>query len=259
MSRVVKQLLYGTLYLLIFFGVAWGVYAITLRPAPSCFDNKQNGQETGVDCGGNCISCEIKNLQPLSLSPAVLFSADRNFSTAAEIRNSNASHGAKFDYEVNFYDAGGKNLKNIKNEGFIYAGEQKSLIEGIRITTGIPVRAEIKILEPSLTWLRQTDFFNPPHALKAVNAVIAEIENGQAVVSGRISNLNNNYVLSRVIVSAFLIDKLGVKIGASKTLLNDLAPFGSQDFKIIIPVRKDLLNEVDLEATAQSVFVEVLK
>lgn len=255
-QRILKQILYGAFYLLVLAGILWVIYVVALRPAPSCFDNRQNGGETGVDCGGPCISCEIKNLQPISLLPAILFSADRNFSAAAEIRNLNVGHGAKFDYEVNFYDAAGKNLKNIKNTGFIYGGESKSLIDGARITTGIPARAEIKILEPSLIWLRQTDFFNPPHKLEAVNAVI---ENEQAVVvSGRISNLNN-YALSRVIAGAFLVDKLVIKIGASKTLLENLDSFGSQDFKIIIPVRKDLASEVDLEATAQSVFVEVLK
>lgn len=253
--RLIKQLLYGTFYVLILVAVGYGIYTVTLKPVSSCFDNRQNGNETGVDCGGDCVSCEIKNLQPLFLSPAILFSADRNFSAAAEIRNLNTSHGTKFDYEVNFYDAAGKNLRNIKNISFIYGGESKSLIEGARITTGIPARAEIKIDGQSISWQKQQDFFNPPHNVEAVDA---KIENGQAVVSGRIINLNN-HPLSRVIASSFLVDKLGVKIGASKTLLENLTPFGSQDFKIIIPVKKDLVGEIDPEATAQSVFVEVLK
>ncbi|MBI3046304.1 MAG: hypothetical protein HYY86_02070 [Candidatus Harrisonbacteria bacterium] len=254
--RLLKQFLYGTFYLLILAGVLWGIYAITLRPAPSCFDNRQNGKETGVDCGGDCVSCEIKNLQPLSLSPAALFSADRNFSASAALRNPNSTYGAKFDYEVNFLDAGGKVLKNITNKGFIYAGEAKSIIEaGGRITTGIPARAEIKLNEESVAWEKPQDFFQPPHKIGELSAVL---ENEQAVISGNVANLNN-YPLSRVIASGFLVDKLGVKIGASKTELQNVGPFRVESFKIFIPVRKDLISAVDLEATAQSVFVEILK
>lgn len=233
------------------------IYTVTLRPAPSCFDNKQNGKETGADCGGDCISCEIKNLQPLNLEQAVLFSADRNFSSSAALRNPNSVYGAQsFDYEVNFYDASGKSLRNIKTKGFIYAGEVKSIIEaGGRITIGIPARAEIKLNQESVVWEKPQEFFQPPHELKDVSAAI---ENGQAVISGNVANLNN-YPLSRIIINAFLVDNSGVKIGASKTELQNVGPFRVESFKIFIPVRKDLASAVDLEATAQSVFVEVLK
>ena len=233
----------------------WWIYSITLKPVPSCFDNKQNGEETGVDCGGSCVSCEIKNLQPLSLGQAILFNADRNFSASAEIRNPNSGYGTKFDYEVNFYDAGGKKISNIKNQGFIYSGEQKSLIEGTKINVGIPTRAEIKINEQGVVWLKQQDFFSPLYKVGELSAVL---ENEQAVISGNITNLNN-YALSRVIASAFLVDKLEIKIGASKTELQNVGPFRVESFRIFIPVRKDLVGEVDLEATSQSVFVEVLK
>ena|SRR3989344_7789305 len=255
--RLAKQFLYGIFYLLILSGISWGVYSFTLKPAPSCFDNKQNGREIGVDCGGDCVSCEIKNLQPLSFSSAVLFRADRVFSASAEIRNPNSSYGAKsFDYEVNFYDGAGKLLQSIKKKGFIYAGQTKDLIEaGVRITAGVASTTEIKLDEKSLIWGRAKDFFEPPHELKDSAAVL---ENEQAVISGNITNLNN-YLLSRVLVSAFLIDKSGMRVGASKTEFQDVGPFQVENFKIFIPVRKDLVGEVDLEATAQSVFVEVLK
>ena len=62
-----------------------------------------------------------------------------------------------------------------------------------------------------------------------------------------------------MIASAFLVDKLEIKIGASKTELQNVGPFRVESFRIFIPVRKDLVGEVDLEATSQSVFVEVLK
>jgi hypothetical protein len=35
-STVPKQLIFGILYLLIFFGIGYVVYALGIRPAPSC-------------------------------------------------------------------------------------------------------------------------------------------------------------------------------------------------------------------------------
>lgn len=255
--RLLKQFLYGIFYLAVLGGILWLLYSITLKPAPSCFDNKQNGNEAGVDCGGNCVSCEIKNLSPLSLLPATLFSADRVFSASAELQNPNLNYGAKtFDYEVNFYDASDKVLETRKNKSFIYSGETKNLIEaGIRITNGIPARAEIKIDDKSIVWEKAENFSSPKYDLKNV---MAELENGQAVIGGNITN-SDNLTISKIIIGAFLIDKLGVKIGTSKTELQNIGPFRVENFKIFIPIRKDLLSSADLEATAQSVFVEILK
>ena len=255
--RLLKQFLYGIFYLAILGGILWLIYSVTLKPAPSCFDNRQNGGETGMDCGGGCITCEIKNLSPLSLLPATLFSADRDFSASAELNNPNLNYGAKtFDYEVNFYDASGRVLETRENKSFIYSGETKNLIEaGVRITNGIPARAEIKIDGKSIVWEKAENFPVPKYNLKDF---AAELENGQAVVSGNISN-PNNFILSKIIVSAFLVDKSGIKIGASKTELQNVRPFRVENFKIFIPVRKDLAGAIDLEATAQNVFVEVLK
>jgi len=56
-----------------------------------------------------------------------------------------------------------------------------------------------------------------------------------------------------------LVDKSGIKIGASKTELQNAGPFRSENFKIFIPAGKDLLNSADLKTTAQSVAVEILK
>lgn len=254
--RIVKQLLYGLAYLLILGGIAWGIYSIAVKPAPTCFDGKQNQDETGIDCGGSCVSCEIKNLKPLFVSPAILFSADRMYSASAEARNLNIKFGAEsFGYEVNFYDGAGKLLQSAKRKSFIYAGETKNLIEaGAQIAAGIPAKAEFKIVDAeSVAWKDRAEFSPPPYELKGANAVF---ENNQIAVSGDIQNLNN-FKISRAGISAFLVDKMGVKIGASKTELRDIGPFRAESFKIFIPIKKSLQDFVDLEAT--EIQVEVIK
>jgi hypothetical protein len=258
MSRFLKQFIYGTLFLAVIGVIVYGVYFLALRPTPSCFDNRQNGDETGIDCGGSCISCEIKNLQILNISATSLFGTDRVFSASAEVSNPNHNFGAKsFDYEVNFYDTAGNPLvAPIKNKSFVYAGESKRIVEaGVRITTGIPRSAEIKIVTSSITWERAEEFFEPPHELGNLSAAA---EGSQLVVSGNFTNLNN-YIISRVIVTAFAIDSSGNRVGASRTELQNVGPFRVENFKVFIPLSATVLESVDFARTGNSVFVEVLK
>ena len=257
MSRLAKQLLYGFLYLVILSGLIWLIYFLEFKPAPTCFDNAKNGGETGIDCGGSCISCEIKNISPILAGETTLFGDDRIFSAAATIRNPNPDHGTRnFSYEADFYDSSSQLLATQKGFDFIYPGENKYIVvAGVKVGNGIPVRAEIKLSNQGETrWEKKTDFI-PLYA--ELKNVAAEIENGQTVISGYVVNANN-FEFSRVVVSAFAVDDLGVKIGASKTE-SKIGPFGNWNFKIFIPINKTLIKNIDLAATAKSVVVGVLK
>ena len=62
MTRLLKQFLYGTFYLVILAAVGWGIYSFEFKPAPSCFDNQQNGGEGGVDLGREGVVFFFKNI-----------------------------------------------------------------------------------------------------------------------------------------------------------------------------------------------------
>lgn len=252
-----KQVFYGIFYLSVFGLLVWGFYRASVRLSPTCFDDAQNDSETGIDCGGPCVSCEIKKIKPLIISPVAIFGTDRIYSVSAEIRNGNFNFGAEnFLYEVNFYDASGKILKIIKNKSFIYSGETKNIIEaGVKITEGIPVRSEIKIEAGAIQWNKSQNFFQPKIVLGKMNFLN---EGTQVSVAGNITN-PNNFVVSKIIIDAFLVDKSGVKIGASKTEIQNVDPFMVENFKIYFPVKKFLAGSVDPEATIASLSVEVLK
>lgn len=256
--RLFKQFTYGAVYLAIFGGLIWLVYSLEFKAAPTCFDNDQNGDETGIDCGGSCVSCEIKNLQPLSIGQAILLGANRDFSAVAAVRNLNSDFGTNsFDYEARFYDKAGVLLKSARGTEFIYPGETKNIIEaGAKIVEGIPVSAEIELLDAGgIKWLKNADFFEPAHELKEAAAYY---ENGQMIISGYAANMTNS-VFSRVVVSAFAFDNLGTKIGASKYEIKSLKPFGAAGFKIFIPIDSALSDVLDFEAAKQSISIEVLK
>ena len=65
--RLVKQLLYGGVLILIIAGAAVWIYRGAIFIAPTCSDGIQNQTEEGIDCGAICgISCEQKYLKELS-------------------------------------------------------------------------------------------------------------------------------------------------------------------------------------------------
>lgn len=126
-----RQLLY--LLGLFAFGalVVFAILYPTLNKEPTCFDNKKNGTETGLDCGG---SCQRMCLDDTS-APKILWSRafpviNDTYNLVAFIENQNKDAGvAQVDYEFKVYDA-------------------NNLIIGIRRgTTYIPPNQQFAIFE----------------------------------------------------------------------------------------------------------------
>lgn len=127
----VKQFIYGGIFLAIIILIFIGIYFIYFRSVATCFDNKQNGNENGLDCGGGCTSCEIKYAKDLKLSWVKSFSATGSSSILiAEIKNQNANYGvSEFSYNLDIYDKSVKKIKTVSDRSFIYAGDTKYLVQ----------------------------------------------------------------------------------------------------------------------------------
>lgn len=75
-------------------------------PNASCFDERQNGNETGIDCGGSCVACGIKYARDLEIigEVSILEVTSDAIETIVRVRNPNVEYGVKFDYQVKFLD-----------------------------------------------------------------------------------------------------------------------------------------------------------
>jgi hypothetical protein len=82
------------------------IYFNFLKKPETCFDGKQNQNETGVDCGGSCLKiCEAEAspliklwTRPFIVSPGIA-------SVVAYIENPNETAGIKsIPYEIRIYD-----------------------------------------------------------------------------------------------------------------------------------------------------------
>ena len=230
--RRARQILYSSLYIATLLLIAAGLYFLWFKPAPSCFDNRQNQGEVGVDCGGPCTACEIKTLLPFRASLRYFGdTADRTLVTA-EIQNPNPNYGAAdFTYTVNLYGPNNLLIRNIIGKSFIHSGKTKYLIESIEVNYRNIERAEIAF--SNLQWKSKEEFAEPVIQIRDVKTAVSD-QNQVITVSGFIAN-NNPFPLIKVRIVAFLANQLKIDISASKTELDNAAAFEEKFFSIFFP------------------------
>ena len=249
--RLLKQIIYGAGYLLFFSLIIFGIYYIWFKPAATCFDNKQNQGETGVDCGGPCRPCEIKTLSPVQTSWVKYFPAGdlagKQVSSgasqtilAAEIKNPNPEWGAApLSYLFEIYGADGKKIKDLNGKTFIYSGEIKYLVEPVDITFGNIKEVKFSLANP--VWFSKTEFPEPLTQVRELKTEPAAEKTLGPTVSGFVSN-KNAFPLRKMKVVAFLLNQNGAYVSASKTELENLQAFEERFFKISFPKNVGLVS-----------------
>lgn len=262
--RLVKQIIYGFGYSIIVLFILSAFYFVWLKPAPTCFDKKQNQRETGVDCGGSCAACEIKTLLPLQSNWKQYFLINGKAALAAQIKNSNVNYGAsRFSYDFEVYDKGGVKIKKISGNSFVYASEIKYIFE----LTDIDYQniGEIKISFADIQWLVGEKFSKPKTQIR--ERLVKKNDDGKGIeVSGYIIN-ENSYSLKKVRIIGFLATQNNIKISVSKTELEDVRAFEEKYFKIIFPKDIDLLssatssafNFFTADASRTEIYVEAIR
>lgn len=232
-NNFIKQIIFGAFFLAIFFLIGLGIYFALFKQPASCFDNKKNQNETGVDCGGSCSACELKTLRPLETNWVRFFSANGKAVLAAEIKNLNpnyATNNFSADFEV--FDKNGKKMKHISKIGsFIYASDIRCLIEFTDINYSEIGNVELSF--SNINWLEKNKFSKPVVQIRELETKALR-GNSEIEISGAALN-ENNYSLSLVRIIALLNNSSAIKIGASKTELDDIPAYGEKTFKIIFP------------------------
>jgi len=234
MKRPLKQFLYGSLYLAVFALVIYvGYLAVIFCQPATCFDGRQNQGETGVDCGGSCVPCGLQFVKNIATSTPEIFEIDPNrVSFIGEIKNPNLDFGAEeFSYTINLYDFGGRRINSRRGTSFIYPSEVKNIIEPL-IETPFRDIARSELLIDNVSWLPIEEFEKPE---VEVSDYQTESTDDGVLVSGLVVN-NSAFRLRQVGVSAIIFNRSGLRLGISRTSIQDIEPFGQKTFSITIPV-----------------------
>src|SRR3989344_2299289 len=102
--RVRKQLSY-LFAVILFFGAIAGFFVWRQLSGGTCFDNRKNQGEAGIDCGGPCDPCPV-NLKELLTLWARFFPVNGNiYDASALIENLNQNwFAARINYNFKLYD-----------------------------------------------------------------------------------------------------------------------------------------------------------
>ncbi|MDO8728940.1 MAG: VWA domain-containing protein [bacterium] len=195
--------------------------------APTCNDLKQNGDETGIDCGGSCqLLCTAQSLPLIQTGdPRVLDLGQGIYEIVAIIENSNVTAEilhARYTMKL-FEESSSVPIRIIESETFVPNSGTFVVLEGpIDMRERRPVRATLEWHPDSLVWQKNTQVIKE---VVARNVLLTK-EDTQPRISAMLVNDSLNPV-SNIELTVLVSGEDGNLIAASKTFVEKLDGGGS--------------------------------
>jgi len=129
-ERVIKQLTIAFVFIILVIGISYSVGEVFTED-PTCYDQQQNQNEEGIDCGAVCNnSCE-PDIVPLEVLSAELISqGDGDFDFVGRVRNPNTIHGASnVSYELILRAADGSEVQRINGSFYMLPVQTKYVVK----------------------------------------------------------------------------------------------------------------------------------
>ncbi len=157
-----KQIIISLVYVLIFLAIALGVYFLFLKPASTCSDGKLNQGEEQIDCGGPCLSCEIRALKSVKiLWVKALRTNDQNYDFVARIENPNQNYGLRgFGYKFSLYDLNNQLIAEKSGNSFILPRGERYLLE-FKVPVNGSLDKVVLELDKNVQWEKIKDYLPP--------------------------------------------------------------------------------------------------
>lgn len=220
---------------------------------PTCFDRKQNGDETGVDCGGSCLLvCTAENYRLVTLWSRAFPVTGGDYNLMAYVENQNRDSGiVKINYEFRVYDENNIFLARRDGSTFITSNDRTAIFEpGIQAGNRIPSRVDFTFTSVPV-WVRvnreQRNALSVSVEDKVVSDIFTTPKVSANVVNGTLIDMKN------IDVVAILYDELDNVINVSKTFIPTL-PKNSRSPVVFTwprsfdknPVRVDIFPQVNI-------------
>jgi cytochrome c-type biogenesis protein CcmE len=146
-----RKLLYGTSFFVVVLGVVIFSLRTVLFPDPTCFDNKKNGFESGIDCGGTCsLRCSAE-VSPLSVLWARALPVGNNmYDIVGVIENTNINNAPKaVAYTFDIYDRGGTKIYTYSGTTTVPVDDDKPIIIQNILLQQVPNKTILTIAQAS--------------------------------------------------------------------------------------------------------------
>ena len=191
------------------------IYPIIFKK-PTCFDSKQNGTETGIDCGGTCsLMCKEDIINPVVVWSRAFLITGNNFNLVAFIENRNKDSAVyEASYEFRVYDTNNILLGIRKGSTFIPPNQQFAIFEPRFVSGQSTIKTvTFEFLQP-LIWIKK----DPTLQTLKINVSNIVFDNNKDTPSlSAIVNNNSVRDIPEFDAIAILYDADNNAINASKT------------------------------------------
>lgn len=218
---------------------------------PTCSDNRMNGDESGIDCGGSCTRmCKESVSDPVVLWSRAFPVIGNTYNLVALIENQNRNSAiAEASYEFRIYDINNHLIGRRQGVTFIPPNKQFAVFEA-RFDSG-----EAKVKSVSFEFVEPYVWVKKEPTISSLPIYVDNITLGEdkksPSLSARIKN-ESIYDLPPFEAIAILYDEEGNAINVSKTVKegllsgNNLSVFFTWPEALTKdPVIKDVLVEIN--------------
>jgi hypothetical protein len=238
-TRRAKQLIYGTLYLLIVFVVCAGIYFIFVLPFITA--------STPVACTPS--TCAPTSTAPIAASIVSTFVTSPGHDTFfAQLQNADADYGASLvNYELDFDDASDTVLQSIPGQTFIYPSQNKYIF--LPNETVPAIYDHMALMVTGAEWLASGTIGTDP-GIASGGFALQNIQTGVASTTVSVGGqIVNTGVASyeQVVVMVLFKNSGGNVVGVSQTELANVAAGVTNNFSVIYPAEPNVnpaLNQI---------------
>lgn len=200
------------------------ILAIIIYPKivkdPTCMDGKQNGTESGVDCGGICAKVCPFEANSLVVVWSRVFPSVEGYATAvAYLDNKNTDSGAiNLPYEFRLFDDQGR-IATSRGTTFIGGhGTSAVVVTQIPVGSRMPIRASFEFLGEPAWVLFNKNMIDTVTANLVIDHVEIRDQKTAPKISATINN-NSSYELPAMDVIVIVYNGEGEALDASTTHL----------------------------------------
>lgn len=233
-----RKLVYMSGVLLFFGIVGFYIYHKATSVPPTCFDNKRNGGESGVDCGGACLQYCPNELADPKVRWRRSFEVTPGIVTAvAYVEHGYPTSSAeKVRYQFKLYDE--KNSIIIERIGETYLGPmgRTAIVESLIPTGNIKVATTRFEFLPPIPWVKSDPVFSQI-VIKTDNTLL-EAYSGGTRLTVTLDN-QSRYSFANMDAVALLYDSSDNVITASKILVPKLSGLAKQTVYFTWPNKID--------------------
>lgn len=242
-SRTQKQLIIGSIFILIIGSIGYGFVDYFFVVESTCFDKVQNGIEEGVDCGllACGVACEPAILPLNIISQKLIEVRPQDYDFVAQINNPNSFFGAsRVRYELNIGVEGKEivdsNKMPLQKTGtfFILPGQTRFVIIPSIRSNDVLVGVSIDIKE--VEWEKIEMFENLNFSVQRKNYLVINKNGIFSELEGVVLN-NSDFDFDKVEVGIILFDGNGEIVGINKTDIRTFLSRTERYFKVSWPTR----------------------